>query len=150
MSSVSGTMAITGGVDGIWLLQRPRRLRGEAQLQVTGRDTTDQLLRLNWDGESCRWRFLGLEDGEPCPSGKRERETLLQALDACLKPGEEWVGSATELLQTLELSMAPNRLSRLLNESEAALARLGIGAEWQRQANRKTIHLFRRREEAMG
>ena len=141
MNMVSGTMGIIGGVDGIWLLRRPSRLDGAGMLQVTGRDTDDMLLRLNFEKESCRWQYLG--------EGEAERLTqpgLTECLDGFLEEGEEWIGTATELLEQLGLSerMSCISLSSRLKELSGSLAALGIGWEKRTTRQRRELHLWRR------
>ena len=141
MNMVSGTMGIIGGVDGIWLLRRPSRLEGAGMLQVTGRDTDDMLLRLNFDKESCRWQYLGEGEAE-----RLMQPGLVESLDGFLEEGEEWIGTATELLEQLGLSerMSCISLSSRLKEHSAQLAALGIGWEKRTTRQRRELHLWRR------
>ena len=141
MNMVSGTMGIIGGVDGIWLLRRPKRLEGGGVMQVTGRDTDDMLLRLNFDKESCRWQYLGEGEAETwSPPG------LVESLDGFLEEGEAWVGTATELLEQLGLAerISCISLGGRLKEHSAQLAALGIGWERRLTGRRRELRLWRR------
>ncbi len=148
MNAVSGTMAITGGVDSVWLLRRPRRLEGRALLQVTGRDTADQLLELDFDRKSFHWHYLGPGESDPGGEGKQDEqdEQLLEALEDFPKPGEIWVGTATELLTALGLEkhMDSRALGRSLRRVELELKLEGLVVDYRKGSKQRTLLLRRR------
>lgn len=151
MNSVSGTSGIIGGVDGVWLLRRPRRLEGKALMQITGRDTPDRLLRLDFDRASCRWRFLGFEEGgaalgEP---GEDREALLLERLEGLLAPGESWGGTATQLQQALGLEkvLSVNAMGKRLRELAPELEQRGLILDFRRDKGSRILLLDRRRSE---
>ena len=151
MNLVSGTMAITGGVDGIWLLRRPSRLEGKALMQITGRDTEDRLLRLDFDRESCRWRYLGEEDE---PSAPVSSDRLIEAVSELLDEGEEWIGPASQLAEQLSerdptLRLENTCLTRQLQKREEKLAQLGLHME-MRRGRQRNLYLYREHPEKGG
>ena len=118
-----------------------KRLEGGGVMQVTGRDTDDMLLRLNFDKESCRWQYLGEGEAETwSPPG------LVESLDGFLEEGDAWVGTATELLEQLGLAerISCISLGGRLKEHSAQLAALGIGWERRLTGRRRELRLWRR------
>ena len=149
-STVSGTMGILGGTDGMWLLRRPKRLDGSATLQIASREIPDALLRLQFGPDGPGWHFLGYDEGEE-PSGRSEDgDELRRALLAWLRPGDEWVGTMSQLLELLELSegYTVNRLGRELRGLEEKLQTEGVSLEWQRSKNARILYIWRRAEAA--
>ena len=88
MNRVSGTTAMTGGVDGTWVLRRPDRMQGEAIMQVSSRDTEDMRLRLRFDREKLCWSFLGREEEPESPPD--ETALLMKELSPWRERGSGW------------------------------------------------------------
>ena len=150
MNRVSGTTAMTGGVDGTWVLRRPDRMQGEAIMQVSSRDTEDMRLRLRFDREKLCWSFLGREEEPVSPPD--ETALLFRALSALAGEGE-WLGSPEELCETLRKreprlqGLSAVKLGRWLRREESALWTRGVGVENRRNKSR-TILLFLRPEQS--
>ena len=70
---VSGTTAIMGAADSVWLLSRAR---GEADgtLNITGRDVNEQDLAMRFDKNNCTWAVIG--NVSEVASSDEEREIL--------------------------------------------------------------------------
>lgn len=149
MNRVSGTTAMTGGVDATWVLRRPDRLKGEALMQISGRDMEDMRLRLRFDRENLRWQNLGAET-EPEAAPDREGELVRELLG--LVREEEWIGSPEQLLEELRgklprgLPATSASLSRWMNRQRDRLWEQGLGYEARRSGNQRTFLLFRRRD----
>lgn len=59
LEMVTGTLGLSGGMDGILVLKRQRG-QGTASLYVTGRDVPeDKYYGLVWDKDTCRWAITG-------------------------------------------------------------------------------------------
>ncbi len=58
----SGTMAISGAADSLWVLDRTRG-SDSAKLFVTGRDIGDLTIPMQFDKDSCRWTLEASIDG---------------------------------------------------------------------------------------
>lgn len=57
--AVSGTLGLTGAVDGTMVLQRVRG-KADATLHIVGRDLPDDLeMGLRWEAETATWRYAG-------------------------------------------------------------------------------------------
>ncbi|MCB1810079.1 MAG: AAA family ATPase [Candidatus Competibacteraceae bacterium] len=83
---VSGTLGLSGGVDGIIVLQRARGA-GDGQLYVTGRDVEDEgHYALNFDKQRGAWWMLGPVEQQP---GGDAQSAILDLLEAGpMKPGD--------------------------------------------------------------
>ena len=148
MNRVSGTTAMTGGVDGTWVLRRPDRMKGEAVMQLSSRDTEDMRLRLRFDRERLCWDCLG-DDEEP-ERAPDENETLLWAFCDLAEEGK-WIGSPEDLCAELEQrkSAPPGwnamKLGRWLRRSKDQLWSRGVAIEFVRSTGGRTILVFPRR-----
>lgn len=74
---VSGTLGLSGGMDGIMVLTRSRA-QYDAELFVTGRDIEDETTyALKFTPKAGAWSLLGRAEQQP---GGREQEHILEAL----------------------------------------------------------------------
>lgn len=140
---ISGTTGLMGSADGALVLQKHSRVAQEAVLDVTGRDVPDLRLRLLFDREESIWRFIGYEGEEPT----EYRDLLLEAISAFVKEVQSWEGTATELLEQLDIDsnirVKPNVLTRRL-KANAQVLRDTYGIQHSgstRTASSRRIHL---------
>jgi DNA-binding transcriptional ArsR family regulator len=75
---VSGTTGLTGGADGVMVLQRSRG-QAEAELLATGRDFEEKALALRWDGVTGQWMAVGSVEEVNLSRQRREVIDLLNA-----------------------------------------------------------------------
>ncbi len=109
---ISGTTGLLGAADGAMILRKKDRTSSEATLEVTGRDQPDQKLYLQKDQVSQIWQLsqaeVEIRSAPPDP-----------VLDAVAKfvgdNGGGWTGTATELVQSTAVDLAPNALGKHLN-----------------------------------
>ena len=92
-----GSTGVMGGLDTSLLLNKQHRDSETATLLVTGRDVEDQELILRF--ENCIWKLVGEKSAQDLHADAIP--PFLIRLDAFLPPGEEWAGTATELLNAL-------------------------------------------------
>lgn len=64
LGQVSGSTAMTGVPDTVWILRRPRGERG-GELYVTSRGTRERTFKLNWDHLLGGWEIVRDEDRMP-------------------------------------------------------------------------------------
>lgn len=57
--SISGTAAITGAADTMWVLKRPDRSKMEGTLVISGRDISDRQYALQWQEDKGTWMYAG-------------------------------------------------------------------------------------------
>jgi hypothetical protein len=83
LDQVSGSMGLTGGVDGALVLNRQRG-RADAYLYVTGRDIEEEKeLALSWDSTTATWKIAG--DAEEYRNSP-ERQEIQKCLHTLGKP----------------------------------------------------------------
>lgn len=112
---ISGTTGLLGCADGAFLLQKERGTSLNATLDIVGRDQGEQKLYLVRDRERLIWE-LDHAEAEVC---EVPPDPILEKLHEWLDA--EWTGSATELVQILNLEMKPNALTRYLNVNTGRL-----------------------------
>jgi len=115
---ISGTNGLLGAADGAFLLQKEKRTSDSATLEVSGRDQQDQRLHLRRDADCLIWQ---LEQAET-ELWKAPPDPLLEAVAAMLTVEQStWSGTATELVERLNVDMKPNTLSMRLNVNAGRL-----------------------------
>lgn len=75
---VSGSSALTGSVDGTWVLVRSRESQW-GKLHMTGRDIEENVLELRWNPQGTFW---SIEQGSNQPTISPERQAILDVLAA--------------------------------------------------------------------
>lgn len=115
---ISGTNGLLGAADGAFLLQKEKRTSDTATLEISGRDQQDQRLYLRRDADRLIWQ---LERAET-ELWKAPPDPLLDAVVALMtQENPTWSGTATELVERLNLDMKPNTLSMRLNVNAGRL-----------------------------
>lgn len=111
---ISGTNGLLGAADGAFVMQKEKRTDNKASLEVAGRDQQDMKLLLNFNREKCVWELTKTET----ELWKQPDDPLLEAVKNLVTEEQpEWIGTATKLLEVLQVDMQPNALSRKLNVS---------------------------------
>ena len=111
---ISGTNGLLGAADGAFVMQKDKRTDNRAELEIAGRDQQDQKLWLNFNREICIWELVRTET----ELWKEPDDPILEAITGLITEEQpEWRGTATELIQQLQLEIQPNVLTRKLNIS---------------------------------
>ena len=110
--TISGTTGLLGCADGSLLMQKKKRTELDATIKVVGRDQPDQILYLKKDPQTQIWNLERMEN----ELYKEPPDPVLDAV-AKLVPLEcrEWIGSPSELAETIQMGMASNALTKYLN-----------------------------------
>jgi hypothetical protein len=87
IDSISGTLGLSGGFDGVLVLKRERG-RHDATLFVTGRDVEEQELALQWEPAYCHWQLLGQAEEYRGSEERAEVFALLRREGRPLSPTE--------------------------------------------------------------
>ena len=115
---ISGTNGLLRAADGAFLLQKEKRTDQAATLELSGRDQQDQKLHLVRDMERLVWE---LERAET-ELWKAPPDSILEAIASLVTTERpEWAGTATELVQALQLDIKPNTLTMRLNVNAGRL-----------------------------
>lgn len=137
---ISGTNGLLGAADGAFVMQKEKRTDNKAVLEVAGRDQQDQKLWLNFNREKCVWELTKTET----ELWKEPDDPLITAIKNLLTEEQpEWSGTASELIELLQLEIQPNVLTRKLNISvERLYLEHGIRYESSRGHNGRMIKLI--------
>ncbi|MDU2937531.1 MAG: AAA family ATPase, partial [Clostridiales bacterium] len=136
---ISGTNGLLGAADGAFVMQKEKRTDNKAVLEVASRDQQDQKLWLNFNRERCVWELTKTET----ELWKEPEDPLLEKIkELVTEITPEWAGTATELVEVLQVEMQPNALSRKLNVSlERLILEYGIQYKAERGHDGRKIRL---------
>ena len=110
---ISGTNGLLGAADGAFVPRKEKRTDNKAVLE--GKETNlDQKLYLNFNRERCVW---GVNQNRNRTLEEPEDPLLEKSKELVTDEEPEWGGTATDLLELLQVEMQPNTLSRKLNVS---------------------------------
>ena len=106
---------------------------------MAGRDQQDQKLWLNFNRKRCVWELTKTET----ELWKEPEDPLLEKIKELVTDEQpEWTGTATELVELLQVEMQPNALSRKLNvRLERLLLEYGIQYKTERGHDGRKIRL---------
>jgi len=143
LNTLSGSTGLIGSVDGVFILEKDKRMGNKAKLHIVNRDTESYCFKVEFDSEKCKWLFLGNDD-----EYHSDDEMLFCALiDDFLK--DTWRGTATELcedLNKIDGSLEVNHLSitKRLNQNKNLLAmKFNIGIIVERKHEGRVITISR-------
>ena len=120
-------------------MQKKKRTDNIAVLDIVGRDQPDQELTIEFERETCIWKFKKAET----ELWKQPPDPLLETIAKLISSEQpEWSGTASELIKILQLEIQPNILTRKLNISMERLSmEYGIYYESSRGHNGRKITL---------
>ena len=118
---ISGTNGLLGAADGAFIMYKSKRSDGDATIEVSGRDQPDKKFMLTRNKETLCWEL----SGEKSPEYTEPPEPVLEAIGNFINADNPtWDGTATELIEKLELDIKPNALSLKLNVNAGKLYNL--------------------------
>lgn len=118
---ISGTNGLLGAADGAFIMYKNKRSDGEATIEVSGRDQPDKKFMLSRNKETLCWEL----NDERSPEYTEPPEPVLEAIGGFINANNPtWEGTATELIEKLELDIKPNALSLKLNVNAGKLYNL--------------------------
>lgn len=138
---ISGTKGLLGAADGGMVLYKQNRTDMEAIMEITGRDGIDQKIHLLKNPDTLAWELksVDVEERVELPNPILELVERFLSSDTLV-----WAGSATELVELLNLDMKANTLSAHLNVNTGRLYKeYGIVYERSRSGSCRTITLTR-------
>lgn len=138
---ISGTSGLLGAADGGFLLQKEKRTGKVATLEVSGRDQQEQKLYLIRNMETLVWELQRAET----ELWREPPEPLLEQINQKLTADcPIWQGTASELVEWLEVEISPNSIARKLNILyERLLNEYGIFYKRERCHEGRMIKLYR-------
>ena len=118
---ISGTNGLLGAADGAFIMYKNKRSDCDATIEVSGRDQPDKKFMLTRNKETLCWEL----SGEKYPEYTEPPEPVLEAIGNFINADNpNWEGTATELIEKLELDIKPNALSLKLNVNAGKLYNL--------------------------
>lgn len=115
---ISGTNGLLGAADGAFIMYKSKRTDGDATIEVSGRDQPDKKFMLTRNKETLCWEL----SGEKSPEYTEPPEPVLETIGGFINADNPtWEGTATELIEKLELDIKPNALSLKLNVNAGKL-----------------------------
>lgn len=135
LNTLSGSTGLVGSVDGVFVLEKEKRVGNKAKLTIANRDTESYCFKLEFEPEKCKWLFIG-NDGDSKAEGEDDPITLLVL--EFMNGKETWKGTATELCKDLKdvdgsFDMAAAELSKRLRALEGFFKdELGIEFKYAR------------------
>ena len=119
LNTISGSTGLVGAVDGIFILDKDKRIGNNGKLIISHRDTEEHIFKLEFDKNNCRWLFIEEETVDEI--------SLHGLIDELLKNNPSgWKGTATELCDKLasvneNFSHTPLSITKQLKSEEYAL-----------------------------
>ena len=144
VNRVIGSAGLTGAVDGIFVLEKNKRIGNMAKLTIANRDTESYQFELRFDKTNCHWQFVaetGAEDNAD--------DYLYELLHFLLDETPRWSGTATQLTTAIAdidpaYSISPIALSRLLKSRQEYLRQqYNIECVFTRSKSARFIELCR-------
>lgn len=118
---ISGTNGLLGAADGAFIMYKSKRTDGDATIEVSGRDQADKKYQITRNKETLCWDF---KSSQSCFLDEPP-EPLIEAIGNFINAdNHSWEGTATELIEKLELDVKPNVLSLKLNVNAGKLYNL--------------------------
>ena len=159
VNMLSGSMGLTGSVDGVFILQKEKRISNKAVLTIANRDTDEFCFDLEFNRENCKWNFIGdHDDVNTAPTESKEEanekaksaksEWLCLLVDDFLE--SSWTGTATDLANRLneidgsgESGITHLNIKRQLLDNKTLLSSSGIAIGEERNDSQRLIKLNR-------
>lgn len=139
--TISGTKGLMAASDGAMVLSKKNRTDMEAILERTGRDGIEQKLHLVKNSDTLAWELKSVEVAERAELPNPILEAVAEFLSVDIPV---WSGSATALVELLNLELKANALSAHLNVNTGRLYKeYGIVYERSRSGSCRTITLTR-------
>ena len=135
---ISGTTGLVGAADSSYVLCKEHPNDVDVQLHVRGRDMEEKMFTLERDEELGEWTLMKCDTPLTDPL---ENETALCEVAAYVREHGSFEGTASELVQLLDLDMQPNILTRKIGRYRQELQRMGVSFTPSRTGKQRTILL---------
>ena len=135
VNKLSGSTAIAGAVDAIFVLEKFERIEKAASLYASGRDIRDLTVYLKMNPDNCRWELI--TDSIIAPEFKLPQEVL--GLYHFMKEAKTFSGTNTELAKYVGNSISPKGLKQMMNRYRYELEKLGVYFQSRRSNGQKFV-----------
>ena len=143
LNTLSGSTGLIGAVDGVWVLEKEKRIGAKGKLTIANRDTEGFCFNVEFDKENCRWNFLGADE----EMAENEDENFCDLIAEFLT--STFHGTATELVEALKkldenFAVSSREIAKKLSSLQGLLReKYGIKYLWERGHKGRMITLFR-------
>ena len=127
LNMISGSTAMSGGVDGAWVLTKADRTSTKGKLTISSRDIEGYCFDLDFDQETCRWQNLGHAVPEMFDITKDKTFKTAELINTFINFCEgDFEGSPKELCDVLndtypQLNLKPDTFSKDLRKAQTML-----------------------------
>jgi len=135
---ISGTTGLIGAADGSYVLRRVHRGDREVQLYIRGRDMEEKEFSLVRDEDLGEWTLVSCD--VPLEDVFQKEPALLKVV-AFIKSADYFEGTASELVEHLELDIQPNILTRKIGRYRQELLREGVSFTPSRTGKQRSLSL---------
>ncbi len=143
LNTLSGSTGLVGAVDGVWVLEKEKRIGDKGKLTIANRDTEGYCFSVLFDKENCRWNCLGTAEDV----ADEEQNSFCLTIDEFVKT--VWRGTAKALWEAMteagiELDFSSTAITKMLNKNKDILqADYGIVYSYDRSKSERIITLSR-------
>ena len=141
LNTLSGSTGLVGAVDGVWVLEKEKRIGDKGKLTIANRDPEGYCFSVIFDKENCRWNCLGSTED----TADEEQNSFCRIIDEFLKT--VWRGTATGLCEAMakagiELALSSAAITKMLNKNKDILrSEYGIVYSYDRKKSERIITL---------
>ena len=141
---ISGTMGLSGGADGSYVLVRDNRMSAKAKLSMTVRDIQDMEIKLEFDKVNCLWKLLEHDAYDEFAND----ESIIRAICNCIKKNGKFHDTSTQLIKELVNigfveEITPATLSKKLRNHAGTLSeKFNIQIEFIRKSDKRILSIY--------
>lgn len=143
LNTLSGSTGLVGAVDGVWVLEKEKRIGDKGKLTIANRDTEGYCFSVLFDKDNCRWNCLGSAEDTA-----DNEDTFAVLIDDFLD--EAWKGTPTQLCEELRkfdssFDLSPLSISKKLG-AISDLLKKQYGIEFFAERSRKGRYISLKRD----
>ncbi|MCL2752680.1 MAG: helicase RepA family protein [Defluviitaleaceae bacterium] len=154
INMVAGSMALVGAVDGTYVLMKKSRKSKQAKFTTGVRHIRDFSYNIEFDEESCKWQFLGVDnDEEDEEENAKASELAYNLKEYIFSKNGVWQGTATMLCASLndlakrekkDIKYFPTRITRQLKAAQPILLEeYGIVIRRDKDKNSRMLYFYK-------
>lgn len=125
-NNMSGSTAMAGAMDTIFIISRENRTDDDAILTVSGRDVKPEELAIRWDAKRFRWSCLGTQEDVAWNKLKKDYDNsnIVKTVKHLLKENDgKWAGSASDIdtaarFTTHHINESPEKIAKDIDRFE--------------------------------
>lgn len=144
-NNVSGSTAMTGGMDSTWIIERDRNSK-EATLHITGRDLGEKNLKIKFNTDNYQWEYMGTVDDveQQRQLESYNKSPILKTIKKLLEVNDgRWEGSATDLKNINHfIDDSVEKIGKFINNNEHFLLLYDNIKVKSRRTNRNKLYTF--------